>query len=323
LLDGLPEQGGPQALRAMRNRGQHWLSLVKALEAVTPVEPAKRPSPRPPLSARPLQLSVTEIKKLIRDPYAIYARHSLRLRPLDPLMKTPDALLRGIVIHEVLEEFIRDVSKDQGLLTRDHLVSISETVLAENVPWPAARVLWKARIDRMSEHFVIAESKRQKTAQPIGFESEAKAEIPALGFTLRGKADRIDRDKNGDLLIYDYKTGTPPSKNEQLYFDKQLLLEAAMAEKGGFRDIDAATVADAIYLGLGNSPKDVSAPLFDLPAAQVWEEFEHLFARYVDVEQGFTSRRALRKDGDHSDYDQLARFGEWDVTEEPMPEDLQ
>jgi ATP-dependent helicase/nuclease subunit B len=40
--------------------------------------PEKRPSPRPPVAARPRSLSVTEIKTLIRDPYAIYARHVLR-----------------------------------------------------------------------------------------------------------------------------------------------------------------------------------------------------------------------------------------------------
>ncbi|GAA6209690.1 double-strand break repair protein AddB [Cognatishimia sp. WU-CL00825] len=322
LLDGLPKQGGRQALADMRDRGQHWLSMVKSLEAVSQTEPAKRPSPRPPLSARPMHLSVTEIKKLIRDPYAIYARHCLRLRPLDSLMKTPDALLRGIVIHEVLEEFVKDITQNADLLTRDHLVSIAETVLAENVPWPAARVLWKSRIERISEYFVAAEAKRQNSAKPIGFESEAKSEIPALGFTLRGKADRIDRAKDNRLLIYDYKTGTPPTPTEQRYFDKQLLLEAAMAENGGFGDIDAATVADAIYLGLGNTPKDVAAPLTDIPTAQVWAEFEQLIASYLDIEQGFTSRRALRKDGDHSDYDQLARFGEWDVTDAPVSEEL-
>ncbi len=322
LLEGLPDQGGPQALADMRSRGQHWLSLVAALETVTPTEPVKRPSPRPPLSARPTQMSVTEIKRLIRDPYAIYARHSLRLRPLDPLMKTPDALLRGIVIHEVLERFVKDVTEDRSYLTPSHLLSVSETVLAQNVPWPAARALWQARIERISEQFIAGEAQRQNSAKPIAFEREAKSEIPRLGFTLRGTADRLDRDATGSVFIYDYKTGTPPSTGEQLYFDKQLLLEAAMAEQGGFRDIDPAEVAGAIYIGLGNSPKDVSAPLIEMPPSQVWEEFEQLITRYLDVEQGFTSRRALRKDTDHGDYDQLARFGEWDVTEEPVAEDL-
>jgi RecB family exonuclease len=241
---------------------------------------------------------------------------------MDPLMRTPDALLRGIVIHEVLEEFIKDVSKDRNLLTRTHLISISETILPQNVPWATARSLWKFRIDRISNQFVADENSRQNRGKPIGFETSAKTDIPQLGFTLTGTADRIDRTKTGNLVIYDYKTGSPPTPAEQRYFDKQLLLESAMAEKGGFRNIDPAEVAEAIYIGLSNNPKTVAAPLLEMPTAQVWAEFEQLITRYLDANQGFTSRRALRKDTDHSDYDQLARFGEWDVTEEPTSEDL-
>ena len=322
LLTGLRDQGGPEALAEMRARGDDWINRVALLEAVSPVDPAKRPAPRPPVHARPTHLSVTEIKRLIRDPYAIYARHVLRLRALNPMMKLPDALLRGIVIHEVLEHFVKAVEADPAKLTHDHLMKITETTLAENVPWEASRALWRARMERVAPHFLAGETERRKRARPVGFETRAKSEITRLGFTLGGTADRIDRDENGKLLIYDYKTGTPPTTEEQKFFDKQLLLEAAMAERGGFHDITPNEVVAAIYLGLGNTPKDVAAPLVDTPPAQVWQEFEQLIETYMDPEQGFTARRALRKDTDAGDYDQLARFGEWEVTDAPEPEDL-
>ncbi|CUK09697.1 double-strand break repair protein AddB [Shimia thalassica] len=322
LLKGLPDQGGVQALSDMQARGQEWLSMVKSLERVQEVPSENRPSPRPPVAVRPDRLSVTEIKKLIRDPYAIYARHILKLRPLDSLMKTPDALLRGIIVHEVLEQFVRDVDADATHLNSAHLLEISETVLAENVPWATARALWKARIERVSGHFVSGEIGRRANAIPIAYECKARSEIPELGFTLSAKADRIDRTEKGDLVIYDYKTGRPPSQDEQKFFDKQLLLEAAMAERGGFKDIDPADVVDAIYLGLGNPPKDERAPLADTTPAQIWDEFRQLIAHFMDAENGFTARRAMHSDRDHSDYDQLARFGEWDVTDKPKAEDL-
>ena len=51
---------------------------------------------------------------------------------------------------------------------------------------------------------------------------------------------------DGRAYIYDYKTGLPPSPSEQRYFDKQLLLEAAMAENGDFEGLGPALVAAAL-----------------------------------------------------------------------------
>ena len=54
-------------------------------------------------SARPRSLSVTEIETWLRDPYAIYAKHVLRLRPLDPLDAEIGPLERGSAVHAALE----------------------------------------------------------------------------------------------------------------------------------------------------------------------------------------------------------------------------
>ena len=174
LLGGLPDQGGPKVLKAMAERGDAWLAQANALEAVEPVSKATRPSPCPPKSARPHRLSVTEIKKLIRDPYAIYAKHTLRLRPLNPVVQSPDAPLRGILIHDVMEQFILLVGKDARALTSATLMEIAQTVLLENVPWPAARALWLARLSRVADWFVAQEKIRQLAGTPIAFEKEAR-----------------------------------------------------------------------------------------------------------------------------------------------------
>lgn len=322
LMDGLPEQGGVEALDGMRERGQFWLSRLRAFEAVAPATPASRPSPRPPVAHRPKRLSVTEIKRLIRDPYAIFAKHVLGLRPLDPLMKTPDFLLRGIVVHEILELFVKDVTNDRSLLTSAHLASITETILAQNVPWPAARLLWQARVEKVSDWFIKTEALRLGKALPAGFEIRGKVEIENLGFTLTAMADRVDRDGAGAYHIYDYKTGSPPSADEQKFFDKQLLLEAAMAEQGAFEGLDPSDVAQAIYIGLGGIPKEAPSPLDTEPVTKVWSEFTALIASYMDETKGFTARRAPRSEKDENDYDQLARFGEWSGADEPAAEDM-
>ncbi|EIE50111.1 hypothetical protein C357_15261 [Citreicella sp. 357] len=318
LMNGLPDQGGPAALAAMRARGAHWLALGRELERPAPVSPVPRPSPAPPVAARPSRLSVTEIKTLIRDPFAVYARRVLRLSPLNPLQRAPDALLRGTLVHDVLEGFVRDSTTDPDGLSAEVLMARANQILGDPliVPFPAARHLWQARLARVARWFCDTERARQTAARPARFEIMGQAEIPALGFTLRGKADRIDLDDHGGAHLYDYKTGSAPSKKEQRFFDKQLLLEAAMVERGAFRDFAPAHVAQATFIAL-NPAGEVPAPLDEVTPTQVWAEFEALMTAWADPARGYTARAALLKETDISDYDHLSRFGEWDVIDTP------
>jgi double-strand break repair protein AddB len=319
LLNGLPDQHGPQALRAATERGQAWLAMAKKLEEPGKSPPAPRPSPAPPIDARPRQMSVTEIARLIRDPYAVYARRVLGLRPLDPLMKVPDALLRGTVVHEVFENFIAD---RDGALTAQRLNEIAADTLSKTVPWPEIRSLWAARVQRVADWFVAHERTRRETMQPAQLEVKGRASIPHLGFTLTAKADRIDLDEYGQAHLFDYKTSNPPSPKQQKNFDKQLLLEAAMLEQGGFENMAPLSVASATYIGLAATPKEQAAPLSEEPVPVVWARFEQLISAYLEPDMGFTARRAMFHDNDISDYDPLSRFGEWDLTVEPEKESV-
>jgi double-strand break repair protein AddB len=322
LLSGLPEQGGAAALDAMRQRGAAWLRRAEALERAAPVPPATRPSPRPPAAARPRALSVTQVQRLIRDPYAIYARHVLRLQPLDPLMKVPDALLRGTVVHSVLERFIEATRDEDTLLTRARLMAEADAVLAAAVPWAETRALWRARLDRVADRFIDGEMARRRLARPVALEARGQAVIPEHGFTLTAKADRIDADATGALHLYDYKTGAPPGEKEQRHFDKQLLLEAAIATRAGFGELPPSPVARAVFLGLGTGAPEQEAPLDTDPPEKVWAELGTLVAAYMDPGRGFTARRAARTVKEAGDYDQLARFGEWDITDAPDPKEV-
>jgi double-strand break repair protein AddB len=318
LLHGLPAQNGPEALAAMRARGASWLARAATLsepEADTPRAP--RPAPRPPLDTRPKRLSVTAVVRLLRDPYAIYAEHVLRLRPLDPLTPEPDALLRGEVIHLILQRFLTGPTQD-----RAGLMTATDTVLAESCPWPTVRTLWRARIDRVADWFLATEQDRRAAGHPALLETLGKLTIPGFDFTLSAKADRIDLTPDGRALIYDYKTGIPPSDKQQRAFEKQLLLEAALVERGAFDTLGPRRVADAAYIGMGSKPALVPAPLTDLPPGQVWEEFLQLLTHWRDPARGYTARMAVARTTEAQDYDHLARFGEWDHATPPAPEDV-
>ncbi|MEO0664742.1 MAG: double-strand break repair protein AddB, partial [Pseudomonadota bacterium] len=315
MLQGLPDQDGPAALEAMRARGAAWLSDAARLDLAARVDPAPRPAPIPPVSVRPKKLSVTEIKTLIRDPYAIYARHILRLRELDPLVGEPDALLRGTVLHKVMEDVVRVGLPDD---LDDGLALIRQTaarVLERDVSWRAARAMWQARVMRAAPWFISTERTRAAGVTQTALETKGALTLPSRDFTLTGEADRIDLTSDGRARIFDYKTGTPPSDKQQRAFDKQLLLEALMAERGAFDALGPVPVERAAYIGLGSTPSERDAPLGE---TEVWAEFETLIARMQSPDHGFTARRAMEREADKSPYDLLSRHGEWSSADAAM-----
>lgn len=322
LLGGLEAQGGPKALLDMKARGNEWLGIAVEMEKPVDIPKAKRPSPRPPVSTRPNRLSVTAIKTLIRDPYAIYARNVLGLSPLDPLVKEPDAPLRGTLIHAVLETFVEQRQSEAPEAAKARLLEITDTILAESAPWPTARAIWRSKVERVADWFIQRELKRAETMVPVDFEADGSVRIPEFDFTLTAQADRIDRDDQGRLHIFDYKTGTPPTKKVQSAFDKQLLLEVAMAELGGFAKVGQGEVAEAKFIGLNATPSEVPAPMEEISPTETWDGLKALLERYFDPNTGYSARRAMQKESDNGRYDQLSRFGEWDISDPVEPVEL-
>ena len=321
LLCGLKETGGVKAYDAMLGRGQELLEMVNALEAVShPVNPAPRPAPIPPIDAQPKSLSVTGITKLIRDPYAVYASKILRLYSLDPIRQQPDAPLNGTIVHRILELFIKDRVEETRDQAKIRLMETADNVLEADAPWPAARRIWRAKIERFADWFLQGEADRASVATVFKLEQQGGAKVGKLDITLTARADRLDKSPDGMTYIYDYKTGTPPTKETQLYFDKQLLLTAALVEHAGFKGLADTRVAGAYFIGLGSNPSVVAAPLEQTDSDTVWGELETLIAKYTLGGKGYTSRRAMEKMQYAYDYDHLARFGEWDESSEPKSE---
>lgn len=321
LLGGLPDQGGPAALAAMRAKGARWLHLADALERPeAPQLSADRPAPRPPVAHRPRELALTRVATLIRDPYAIYARYILRLKKLDPLHQSPDARLRGSLLHAILETFVNERPEETRNEARARLIAIAERVLQEQAPWPAARALWLARLDRAADFFLDHDGMEGGTA--VGIEDTGRVRLDPLDFALYGTPDRIDELPDGRLHILDYKTGTPPTKKQQEQFDKQLLLAAAMAERGGFRQLGPREVARISYIGLGSNPKIETTEMTEAITGKVWEDLHRLVTRYLTRGTGYTARRAVFESRFPGDYDHLARFGEWEMTDKAKPEDV-
>lgn len=324
LLAGLAEQDGPAALEAMRTRGRFWLGLATALETpATRLPPAPRPAPRPPVSDRPGSLAVTGISTLIRDPYAIYARHILRLYPLDPMNGRPDARMRGETLHDIMERFVRERPPGEtAAAAESRLLAVAGAVLADQVPWPSAQRIWHRRIARIAPAFVAAESLRAASGEPAIIEQKGAVRLENTDFTLTARPDRIDLLRDGRVHIYDYKSGAPPTPKQQRSFDKQLLLEAAMAERGAFAALGPREVEGATYIQLGGDGKEASVVVDGDTLAEAWASLHRLIANFARRTTGYVSRRAVFGALAGGDYDHLARFGEWEMATPSTPEDV-
>ena len=101
------------------------------------------------------------------------------------------------------------------------------------------------------------------------------------------------------------------------HFEPQLLLEAMIAEAGGFDDLDPMETALVGYISLAKDADARSYPLeegdtYDFRTSTVRDRLVALLKEFEDADQGYLSRRAMAKVRFEGDYDHLARAGEWD-----------
>lgn len=312
LMSGLPDQHGPEALEHMRARGNEWIARAVAVSApVQDIARASRPAPCPPVAARPKDISVTQIKTLYRDPFVIYAQKVLRLRALDPLLADADAPMKGTIFHEILEKFIAQRPDASAPGAYDQFMGVACDVLAAQCPWPTVRLQWMTQLQSIAPGFLADEAQRQQAGQLLALEAWGEITVPGPDMRLTCKADRMDETTSGAALIYDYKTGAIPTEKQQARFDKQLLLEAAMVERGAFATVGTRNVAAAAFLGFNAAMKTVPAPLDDHPPTKVWAELVTFLTMTRQVDWGYVARRAPAMTSYDSYYDHLSRYGEW------------
>lgn len=218
--------------------GAQWLHWADLLDQPADVVSAKPPRPAPPLEARPRQLSATAIELWRKDPYALYARTVLRLRPLDPLDMDPTARDRGNLIHGVLDQFLTDCGGIVGADAEQRLIALGWQRFLQSLDRPSERAFWWPRFERAAHWFVATQRERQEEKIALALaEAEGRISLhgPGGAFVVTAKADRIDRLGDGTLEIIDYKTGASPSPDQVAAgYAPQLPLEALIALQAGF-----------------------------------------------------------------------------------------
>ncbi len=279
------------------------------------------PEPRPPVAARPRKLSVTEIETWQRDPYAIYAKHILRLRQLDPLDADPGAADRGLIIHDALARFLRAYPKRLPSDAAQRLAVFGQQSFGVALARPGVWAFWWPRFLRIAEWIAAEEAERRPALDEVLAEIDGRLTLdgPAGPFDLTGRADRIERRRDGQIALIDYKTGALPNTSDVVQgYAPQLPLEAMMIEQGGFAPVGRSKVAELAYWRLaGGDPAGEAKSLEANPEklraliADARRGLEELIAAFDDRATPYRAVPTPEKAPRYSDYAHLERRKEW------------
>ncbi len=285
--------------------------LVAVLDDPGAAEPVARPRPRPSRELRPRRISVTSVDRLKADPFAFYAQAMLGLRSLDPLDADHSAKWKGIAVHKVLEDWLKEDDCDpEKLLPRAEALLRGETI------HPMLRALWAPRL-REAIKWIGEQEVEDREEGRLPLRAEISGETEIAGVIVQGKADRIDVTSTGGLAIVDYKTGKPPSRRAVGEgFALQLGLLGLIARAGGFPDVRGEPQAHEYWSLIKDRQrfgKRVAADK-EFGAAEFLEHAEAHFraaaADYLAGDKEFTAKLNPAY-APYGDYDQLMRLEEW------------
>ncbi len=308
-IDPLSLQSGP------------LLSYARKIDHAVDYKPWERPEPRPPVSARPRKLSVTQVETWMTDPYSIYARHILKLRPLDPLEQPLDAAMRGTLVHETLDRFVEKYPDHIPPDAREDFITIAREELDALGLEADVTTFWEPRLSKIAGWLVEQERMWRAEWKPARREETGAIVLngPAGDFTLSARVDRIDYTRDGrEAAIIDYKTGgTFSLTGMKDGKHPQLPLEALILESGGFENTKAVNVGALSYWvvsgsGNGGDVKTMSKAA-DLSSAKenAKDGLEKLIATFDREETPYYSLPRPERAPRFNDYEHLARVREW------------
>lgn len=181
-------------------------------------------------------LAPTRLEEWVSSPYLFFVQRILRVTPLeDPDEDTQiDALRRGDLVHQILEDYVGEVIAGQGPEGQgpaghatagagglERLLALGDARLREAaagapgwLPQVWARDARVIREDLATWH-ALDVIERAQGWRPVGVESgfgtegqtPVSLDLEQGAMAFLGKIDRIDRHEDGRIRVTDYKTG--------------------------------------------------------------------------------------------------------------------
>ncbi|MGD9638833.1 MAG: double-strand break repair protein AddB [Alphaproteobacteria bacterium] len=292
---------------------KYYISAIDKPEKIEAIAP---PAPCPPVESRPRKLAVTGIETLMRDPYAIYAKHILKIKALDNIAKEPEAKEFGSLIHEIIADFLAGSSR-----SLENLLQIGRSKFdAEQYPASIKSFWWQDFLS-IASWLINEENNHQGAIKKSFCEIKGGFNFAAslAPFELYAIADRINLLTDNTLEIVDYKTGTIPSKKHILAgFSPQLPLEVVIAEQGGFKELQGYLVSDVCFWELKGREKSKKISKTEVieQAERAFEGLKALINAFDNPATPYQSRPHPTYAPKYSDYQHLARVKEWASSED-------
>jgi ATP-dependent helicase/nuclease subunit B len=170
-------------------------------------------------------LSPTRLEDWVTSPLAYFLKHVLKVNILEDvtLEVQISPQQRGILVHQVLEDYVRSITKDGLSPSSDRLMELADAAFTE-----FANPAWLSHVWERNQAMIRQDLQRVATedhdrltegwsylAEEASFGPEDTDSHPPVELTLndgtvirfRGKVDRIDRNADGTVKVIDYKTG--------------------------------------------------------------------------------------------------------------------
>lgn len=300
-----------------KSENQVYRSWAKALDEPRQSVRINPPAPRPPLYARPHKLSASAIEMWMRDPYAIFAKYILGLKPLDELNKDITMADYGTIIHKILQEFNDKYPAALPANSREELIKLGQAYFEENEIAQETRAFWWPNFEKTVDWFLEQEKTYRPEIAKVHNEVKGEMVLKTAGtdFTVTAIADRVDITKGGKINIIDYKTGRA-RKEKEVRSGKapQLPIEGLIARSCGFDGLSAGEVEKLIYWQLGRQETIISDEI-----AQILDDNLANLQKYINFYEfestPYVCQPNPKNIPEYSDYEHLARIKEWSLQE--------
>lgn len=292
-----------------------YLNLAQKIDNSNALLPLTVPEPKPAIALRPRKLSATSIEQLMHDPYIIFAKFILKLKPLDEIDIEPSAMDFGSIIHKAIEVFNLKHPQSIPLNAKDILFEIGLELFDEQNFPKSTKVFWLARWKKISSWFIDVEKKHRQNIKKIHNEisGEYTFNAPAGNFTINAKADRIDETKDGKLVIIDYKTGAAPSKKSVTAgYAPQLPIEGIIAQNAGYPNIFYKQIEKLCYWRLSKEVVEIDEAVNDTLENSL-QTIKELIASFDFVDTPYKPKPQHQYSPKCTDYVHLSRIKEWGI----------